>query len=111
MTAELGYFTLPVKDIARAKKFYGALFDWEFEESGEGVHVRNTKFPLGLQPKGPAELPFVYFSVPDMAYATRRLRELGGTVREENEYPSGLNAVVSDDQGTVFSLWQPAAGY
>ncbi len=111
MTAELGYFTLPVKDIARAKVFYGELFGWEFEESGQGVHVRNTKLPIGLQPGGPAEMPFVYFSIPDMSYATRRVRELGGSVRSENEFPSGLNTVVVDDQGTVFSLWQAAAGY
>ena len=31
MPVELGYFTLAVKDVDRAKKFYGALFGWTFQ--------------------------------------------------------------------------------
>lgn len=108
---ELGYVTLPIKDLARARAFYGALFGWEFEDSGGAAHIRNTKFPLGISLDGPADMSFVYFRVTDMAYATRRVSELGGTVREEKDYPSGLSAICADDQGTVFSLWQPAAGY
>jgi uncharacterized protein len=108
MPNELGYFTLPVKDLPRAKRFYGALFGWEVEEGG---HVANTKFPLGLSPDGPAELPNVYFRVDDIDKAAARVSQLGGTVRSRNTYPSGPNAVCADPDGTVFSLWQPAAGY
>ena len=108
---ELGYLSLPVKEVARARAFYGALFGWEFEGEGEAAHIRNTKLPLGLTTGGPADLSFLYFRVTDMAYATRRVIELGGAVREEKEYPSGLSAVCADDQDTLFSLWQPAAGY
>jgi len=108
MPNELGYFTLPVKDLARAKRFYGELFGWEFEESG---HVANTKFPLGLSANGPAELPNVYIRVDNIDAAAARVSELGGTVRTRNTYPSGLNAVCVDPDGTVFSLWQPAPGF
>jgi len=108
MPVELGYFTLPVKNLARAKTFYGALFGWEIEESG---HVANTTFPLGLSPDGPAEIPNVYFRVEDIDRAAARVTQLGGQVRSRNQYPSGPNAVCMDPDGTVFSLWQPAPGY
>ena len=112
MPIELGYLTLPVKDVARAMRFYGALFGWTFDhESGaDSAHVNNTRFPLGLSGKGPAELPFAYFRVADISAAKVKLLSLGGMVKEEREYRSGLNAVCSDDQGTVFTLWQPAPG-
>jgi hypothetical protein len=108
MPVELGYFTLPVKNLARAKAFYGALFGWEIEEGG---HVANTTFPLGLSPDGPAEFPNAYFRVSDIGTAAARVIELGGQVRSRNQYPSGPNAVCADPDGTVFSLWQPAPGY
>jgi predicted enzyme related to lactoylglutathione lyase len=111
MPAELGYFTLNVKDIARAQRFYGALFGWEFEGGPKGAHVRNTKLPIGLAPGGPASLPFVYFRVQDINAAATHVAELGGTVRERTENPSGLTAVCADDQGTEFSIWQPAPGF
>ena len=108
MAVELGYFTLPVKNLASAKAFYGALFGWQFEEGG---HVTNTTIPLGLAPDGPAEMPNVYFRVNDIDAAATRVTELGGRVRSRNQYPSGPNAVCIDPDGTVFSLWQPAPGY
>jgi hypothetical protein len=109
MVVELGYFTLPVADVARAQTFYGALFGWTFEPGS--THVSNTKFPLGLSGGGPANLPHVYFRVEDIDTVAKQVTELGGTVRERHNYPSGPNAVCADDQGTVFSLWQPAPGY
>ncbi len=108
MPVELGYFTLPVKDLESAKAFYGALFGWQFEEGG---HVANTTIPLGLSPNGPAEMPNVYFRVNDIDVAANRVTELGGRVRSRNQYPSGPNAVCIDPGGTVFSLWQPAPGF
>lgn len=108
MPVELGYFTLSVKDLARAKRFYGALFGWQIEEGG---HVANTTFPLGLSASGPAEFPNAYFRVNDIDAAAARVTQLGGHVRARNQYPSGPNAVCADPDGTVFSLWQPAPGY
>ena len=37
--------------------------------------------------------------------------EGGGTRGGRGEPRSGLTAVVEDDQGVSFSLWQPAAGF
>ena len=111
MPVELGYFTLQVKDIRRAQKFYGALFGWEFDESPKGAHVRNTKLPIGLDPGGPANISFAYFRVQDIDDATKQIAELGGTVHERTESPAGIMAVCADDQDTLFSLWQAAPGF
>ena len=61
MPVELGYFTVKVKDTESAKKFYGAVFGWEFENGS--THVRNTKFPLGLAEGGPGDIRFAYFKL------------------------------------------------
>jgi predicted enzyme related to lactoylglutathione lyase len=109
MPVELGYFTLKVKDIARAKTFYGAFFGWEFENGGG--HVGNTKFPLGISAGGPVDVSFAYFRVDDLEAMLARLPSLGGAVRSRATYPSGPNATCVDDQGTEFLLWQPAPGF
>ncbi len=113
MTIEPGYLTISVGDVARAMVFYGALFGWTFdrEDGAPSAHINNTKLPMGLTGGGPVDIGFIYFRVEDIAAAKAKLKELGGKILEENEFPSGLNAVCADDQGTVFSLWQPASGY
>jgi predicted enzyme related to lactoylglutathione lyase len=111
MPVELGYLTLKVADVGRARTFYGALFGWEFEGGAGGAHVKNTKLPLGLAQGGPVSISFAYFKVADIDATMARVRELGGTARDRAESPSGLSAVCTDDQGTEFSLWQPAPGF
>jgi predicted enzyme related to lactoylglutathione lyase len=111
MPVELGYFTLKMRDIAKAQRFYGALFGWEFETGPHGAHIRNTKLPLGFALGGPVDISFAYFRVEDIEAALKSVATLGGAVRERNDSPSGLNAVCTDDQDTVFSLWQPAPGF
>ena len=97
--------------MARAMLFYGALFGWEFDESPKGAHVKNTKLPIGLDPGGPTDISFAYFRVQDINAVMAHISELGGAVREQFESPAGRMAVCADDQGTVFSLWQPAPGF
>jgi predicted enzyme related to lactoylglutathione lyase len=111
MPVELGYVALRVKDIGRAERFYGALFEWEFDSSPKGAHVKNTKLPIGFDPGEPANASFVYFRVKDIDVAIKQIAELGGAIRDRIESPAGLMAVCVDDQDTVFSLWQPAPGF
>ena len=109
MPIELGYFTLSVKDLARARAFYAALFGWEIEANG---HVANTRLPLGLSAGGASDVSgMAYFRTDDIETLLQRLADLGGAVIERGHPPSGMNAKCRDDQGTVFSLWQPAPGF
>jgi predicted enzyme related to lactoylglutathione lyase len=114
MTIELGYFTIGVADVARARKFYGALFGWEFDPAGSNeqyAHVSNTKLPFGLNKAAPADLSTFYFRVDDIEALAAKVRALGGKPGEIAKSPSGLGSLCTDDQGTKFSVWQPAAGF
>lgn len=103
MPVELGYFTIPVRDIACGRKFYGALFGWTFEDSHPGyAHVSNTKLPLGLNKGEPMDFSTLYFRVDDLNTSVEKVRALSGTASEIKQYESGLNAVCTDDQGTKF---------
>ena len=107
----LGYFTIDAPDGARAAAFYGALLGWQTEQGDQGYHVANISPPGGIDATATTPGVTVYFRVDDVAAVASRVRQLGGTVLEENSYPSGGNARCVDDQGVPFQLWQPAPGY
>ena len=113
---DLGYLTLGVPDLQRAKAFYGALLGWRFEEDStfEGrtsSHVGNVLPPLGMIGGEGTPRSTLYFRVGDITGAVARIRELGGQAGEPVLHPSGSNASCADDQGLTFDLWQPADGY
>lgn len=110
--AQLGYFTMRVADLGRARAFFGALFDWQVEDGSQasGGHIANIDPPGGLSSEV-GESVILYFQVPDVAAAAERVRALGGTVRSMTDYASGGNAECTDDQGTRFDLFQPIPGY
>ncbi len=117
---EPGYLVLHTADLARARAFYGELFDWQIEDGGAGGgHVANTRFPLGIAPPaddaaerlaGPASTT-IYFRVDDLDTYATRVTELGGQVLDRHQYPSGGDVECVDDQGYRFDLWKPAPGY
>ena len=109
--SHLGYFTMPVADLTKGQRFYGALFGWTFEPGDQYAHVGNTTPPGGLVRDAAESSAKVWFRVTDVRAAVARVRELGGSADEPRESPSGWSADCRDDQGTRFSLWQPAPGY
>lgn len=111
---QLGYFTLDTPDIDRARAFYAALFGWRFDEDASGptyAHVADSDPAFGITKGEHNDYPNLYFRVEDIQAACARVTELGGKASVPAESPSGLSAVVCDDQGVSFSLWQPATGY
>lgn len=112
---QLGYFTLDTLDIAKARAFYAALFGWTFDEANSHAayaHVANSDPACGFtKVERISSASSLYFRVGDIAAMCARVKELGGKAAVPSESPSGLSAVVCDDQGLSFSLWQPAAGY
>jgi len=113
MVVELGYFTIGVVDVKRAAKFYGALFGWTFDEpvGDDYAHVNNTQLPFGLNKGASADLSSFYFRVTDIEDMAAKVKALGGVADAITKSPSGLGSLCADDQGTKFSLWQPAEGY
>jgi uncharacterized glyoxalase superfamily protein PhnB len=120
---EVGYYTVTVADLDAARRFYGELLGWEFEETnvapdgGRGAHVRNSRVPFGLHQPGPDDYPFEpgqlhpYIRVADLQAAIQKVEQLGGTVVSVEQYASGGTATCLDDQGARFDLWQPTEGY
>ena len=112
---EPGYLTLHTPDLARARAFYGPLFDWEVADGNVegGGNVENTHFPMGLAPINDevGQGATVYFRVDDIGTYAARVTELGGQVLDVNDYPSGGSARCTDDQGRRFDLFRPNPGY
>jgi uncharacterized protein len=110
---DLGYFTIPIRDLKRGRTFYGGLLGWEFlkEASSDSyAHIGNTNPPGGLYVNDETT-PKVWFKVEDIKAAVARVRELGGHAEEPQHSDSGWNSACRDDQGTQFNLWEPAPGY
>lgn len=113
---DLGYLTLGVPDLQRAKAFFGTLLGWRFEEdaTSEGrssSHVGNVDPPLGVVGGEATPRSTLYFRVGDVREAAARAVDLGGEAGDPTLHPSGWNVACVDDQGLHFDLWQPADGY
>ncbi len=108
---DLYYFTLPVADVARAQRFFGAVLGWQFDGPDQG-HVANIAAPPGsVSADGNDIGARLWFVVDDIHVAVERVRAAGGSAQEPVEYPSGWSSDCTDDQGTVFSLSVPSAAY
>jgi predicted enzyme related to lactoylglutathione lyase len=106
------------------KTFYAAVFGWEYGDmSGDGFNYATFKVDgadvggIGELPAdAPADLPpnwSTYFAADNTDEAVDEVVKLGGNVvQPPRDTPFGRMAVVSDNQGSVFSLMSaPAAGY
>ncbi|MDY6925292.1 MAG: VOC family protein, partial [Pseudomonadota bacterium] len=109
-----GYFTIDTPDIDKARAFYSALFGWRFDEASSHptyAHVADSNPAFGFTKVERAkDNPHLYFRVDDVDALCARVTELGGKAAVPSDSASGRTAVVSDDQGVSFSLWQPAPG-
>lgn len=122
----LGQFSwheLATSDLESGSEFYAALFGWETQEDmdmGDGwmyrIYGQPGSFPLGGMFTKPAEMPgppmwLYYISVPSVADAVERIRQLGGQVLNgPMDVPGGDTiAQCVDPQGAVFALHSKAA--
>ncbi|EME60890.1 VOC family protein [Amycolatopsis decaplanina] len=110
MPGQVNWVEIPAADTAKARAFYGALFNWGTSEFDGDYHV------IDNGPDGaiiPAEdgfsHPRVYFATDDIDASVNRLHELGGHSEDVSTVPGiGRIAHCHDDQGIPFSLYEPA---
>jgi uncharacterized protein len=109
MAGEPSHFEIGVRDGRRAKTFYGDLLGWSFATTtGENAWIETAGVRGGLHDRDDASNIVLYFSVPDIEAAVRRVRELGGAADEPGPPdPSGRYTSCRDDQGVMFGLHQP----
>ncbi|GAA4551836.1 VOC family protein [Amycolatopsis samaneae] len=110
MPGQIDWIEIPAADTAKARAFYGGLFGWGSAEFGGNYHVIDHG-PAGAI--APASVGFthprVYFGTEDLDASVKRLHELGGRGEEVEAVPGvGRIAHCHDDQGTPFSLFEPA---
>jgi uncharacterized protein len=97
-------------DIEAAKRFYGELFGWTFEEipGAGGYHViRNGDRTNGGVSRAEDVTTWMpYFGHEDVGAAIDAIPGLGGTVMHGPiEMPQGRIVIVADPQGAGFALW------
>jgi len=110
---------LNTNDVAKAKKFYGQLFDWKMEDMpmddgtytlisvGEGTGGGLMKHPM----PGAPSFWLSYVLVDDIDAATKKVRALGGTVMKDKTEVMNMGwlAIIVDPTGAHLGLWKPKA--
>ncbi len=109
---------LATTDVAKAKSFYGAMFDWKMEDVpmdggavyttigvGEGTGGGLMKHPM---PGAPSSW-LAYVLVDDVKAATAKARSLGATVIKDVTEVMGMGwfSIFTDPTGATLALWQP----
>jgi predicted enzyme related to lactoylglutathione lyase len=107
---------LSTTDREGAKRFYGGLFGWEFEDSeipGGGVYTMcrvegDTVAAIAQQDAQPGHWNS-YVAVTSADETTAKARQLGATVFEEpfDVMNSGRMAVFADPSGAMLCVWEP----
>jgi predicted enzyme related to lactoylglutathione lyase len=114
------HMELMATDVAKAKSFYGKLFNWQLEDMpmedmtytmikvGEGTGGGMLKNPI----PGSPSMWVPYVDVDNLEAATNKARTLGGKVmREATEVKGhGRFTIVTDPNGTMLGLWEQAKG-
>ena len=108
---------LNTTDVAKAKGFYGKLFDWELEDVpmddgaytmikvGSGTGGGLMKHPV----PGERSMWLAYVQVDDIAAATKKAKSLGSTIMKDVTEVSdfGWLSIIVDPTGAVLGLWKP----
>ncbi len=102
-------------DVAAGRRFYGELFGWTFRDAPGGSvwALRDGEPVAGLGRKTDGRMPTVwtvYFATPDIEGLADRIWAAGGQVVTTPMPVAdlGTSALVTDPEGAVFALWEPA---
>ncbi len=115
MSNALCHFELMSSNPARCREFYGALFDWTFDDQSMPNYtlVHTGKEPMGGIFPRPSEAPRacmnVYFTVTELDRTLSRAVELGGkVVVPKTPIPgTGDFAMFTDPEGIAIGIMQP----
>ncbi len=104
----IDYVEFLVRDVARAKAFYGAAFGWEFTDYGpDYAGFNDGRLDGGFRkgepvPGGPLVITYAH----DLADAQRRVEAAGGTiVKPAFAFPGGRRFHYSDPDGYELAVW------
>jgi predicted enzyme related to lactoylglutathione lyase len=119
------HFEIPADDVARAKSFYGSVFDWDLNtmqmEEGEYTIATTTPVDDSMMPTEPGGIngglmersdltpsPVITIDVDDIDRSLKDVEAAGGsTVTPRTPIPGmGAFAYFKDPEGNVMGLWE-----
>jgi predicted enzyme related to lactoylglutathione lyase len=123
------HFEIPVDDEARAKEFYGSVFEWDLDSAdmGGGVaYTTATTVPVGEDrlPTEPGAInggimrrtadqatPIITIQVDSIDEALKKIEAGGGsTVQPRTQIPDlGAFGYFKDSEGNTMGLWETFA--
>jgi len=110
MTHSIVHFEIPADDVARARKFYGELFGWTFEEMGDYTLIQCGSGPNGgmMKRMAPGQSITNYIQVENLDEYINKAQSMGATVIvPKTPVPSmGWFSQLRDTESNVFALWQ-----
>jgi predicted enzyme related to lactoylglutathione lyase len=109
MTARIDYVELPGGEIAASKRFYSAVFGWQFKDWGPDYADSadaGTGFGLNAGAEHRPAHPFPVVHVDDLEAALAAVRRAGGAVTKEIfSYPGGRRFHFRDVAGNELGCW------
>ena len=117
MANPFAHVELNTTDVAKAKAFYGKLFDWTLEDGpvGDSTYTMikvGTGTGGGLMKHPVAGAPsawLAYVQVDDIEAATKKAKSLGANVMKDvtEVMGAGWLSVIVDPTGAALGLWKP----
>ena len=109
----IDYVEIPVSDPAKARKFFTALFGWEFQEWGpDYLSFNDGRLDGGMYraetPASSGSVLLVFYSE-DLARDIKKVTDLGGTIcKDIFEFPGGHRFHFRDTCGNEYAMWTEA---
>ena len=106
----IDYIELAVTDMAVSKRFYGAAFDWKFNDYGPGyAGIQKEGGEAGglrLEPEVSPGGPLVILYSNDLETTLGKVRQAGGRItREPFDFPGGHRFHFADPSGNELAVW------
>ncbi len=112
----IDYIELPAADLARAKAFYSAVFEWSFEDYGPDYCAFNDGrldggfYRSDRRASVATGSALLIFYAADLEEAARRVSDHGGTiVKEIFSFPGGRRFHFADPNGNELAIWSDQA--
>jgi uncharacterized protein len=106
---QMDYIEFPATDIEATKRFYGAVFGWNFTDYGPNYTSFHDGrlaggFTMSAKPVKGGALVVLYAK--DLAATQRKLIEAGGKITiEPFEFPGGRRFHFADPNGNELAVW------
>ncbi|MBX6331944.1 MAG: VOC family protein [Gemmatimonadaceae bacterium] len=104
----IDYIEIPVTDVGAAKRFYGAVFGWQFEDYGPAyASFHDGRLAGGFTQTDAVRRggPLVVIFSTDLAATEQAVRAAGGAiVRETFSFPGGRRFHFADPSGNELAV-------